>query len=119
MFDLILLEYLKTPIFIPDPKSFTFDGVYGTDSTTEAIYNDNGFALVEGVLEGYNGTVFAYGQTGCGKSFSMQVCCTVFYQYGCKVMSALVRAFLTPPPSAGSSPGPSNTSSRPSMQART
>ena len=29
------------------PKSFTFDGVYGPDSTTEAIYNDNGFALVE------------------------------------------------------------------------
>jgi kinesin family protein 3/17 len=26
---------------------------------------------VEGVCEGYNGTVFAYGQTGCGKSFSM------------------------------------------------
>ena len=24
------------------------------------------------MLEGYNGTVFAYGQTGCGKSFSMQ-----------------------------------------------
>jgi hypothetical protein len=23
-------------------------------------------------LEGYNGTVFAYGQTGCGKSFTMQ-----------------------------------------------
>lgn len=29
------------------PKSFAFDGVYGPDSTTEAIYNDNGFALVE------------------------------------------------------------------------
>ena len=29
------------------PKSFTFDGVYGPDSTTEAIYNDNGFSLVE------------------------------------------------------------------------
>ncbi|GBN34502.1 Kinesin-like protein KIF17, partial [Araneus ventricosus] len=24
------------------------------------------------VTEGYNGTVFAYGQTGCGKSFTMQ-----------------------------------------------
>ena len=24
------------------------------------------------MLEGYNGTIFAYGQTGCGKSFSMQ-----------------------------------------------
>merc|ERR1719400_1357557 len=55
-----------------EPKSFTFDGVYGEDSTTEQIYNDIGFGLVEGVLEGYNGTVFAYGQTGCGKSFSMQ-----------------------------------------------
>ena len=30
-----------------EPKSFTFDGVYGTNSTTEAIYNDNGFDLVE------------------------------------------------------------------------
>lgn len=26
----------------------------------------------QGVLEGYNSTIFAYGQTGCGKSFSMQ-----------------------------------------------
>lgn len=27
---------------------------------------------MQGVTEGYNGTIFAYGQTGCGKSFSMQ-----------------------------------------------
>ncbi|CAG0923076.1 unnamed protein product [Notodromas monacha] len=54
------------------PKNFSFDGVYFVNSTTEAIYNDIASPLVEGVLEGYNGTVFAYGQTGCGKSFSMQ-----------------------------------------------
>lgn len=54
------------------PKTFTFDGAYYMDSTTETIYNDICFPLVDGVLEGYNGTVFAYGQTGCGKSFSMQ-----------------------------------------------
>ncbi|XP_070199882.1 osmotic avoidance abnormal protein 3-like isoform X2 [Littorina saxatilis] len=54
------------------PKTFTFDGAYFTDSTTEAIYNDIAYPLVEGVTEGYNGTIFAYGQTGCGKSFSMQ-----------------------------------------------
>ena len=54
------------------PKNFTFDGVYYTDSTTEQIYNEIAYPLVEGVLEGYNGTVFAYGQTGCGKSFTMQ-----------------------------------------------
>ncbi|XP_050540903.1 kinesin-like protein KIF17 isoform X2 [Daktulosphaira vitifoliae] len=54
------------------PKTFTFDGVYGGDSNTEQIYNDIAYPLVEGVLEGYNCTIFAYGQTGCGKSFSMQ-----------------------------------------------
>ncbi|XP_052800999.1 kinesin-like protein KIF17 isoform X2 [Mya arenaria] len=54
------------------PKSFTFDGSYFTDSTTENIYNEIAYPLVEGVTEGYNGTIFAYGQTGCGKSFTMQ-----------------------------------------------
>ncbi|KAL8572768.1 hypothetical protein ACOMHN_030350 [Nucella lapillus] len=58
---------LKAP-----PKMFTFDGAYFIDSTTEAMYNDIAYPLVEGVTEGYNGTIFAYGQTGCGKSFSMQ-----------------------------------------------
>lgn len=28
--------------------------------------------VLQGVTEGYNGTIFAYGQTGAGKSFSMQ-----------------------------------------------
>lgn len=27
--------------------------------------------MVESVLEGYNGTIFAYGQTGCGKTHTM------------------------------------------------
>ncbi|XP_025086308.1 kinesin-like protein KIF17 isoform X2 [Pomacea canaliculata] len=54
------------------PKMFTFDGCYFLDSTTEQIYNDIAYNLVEGVTEGYNGTIFAYGQTGCGKSFTMQ-----------------------------------------------
>ena len=63
---------IKNPDQADAPKNFTFDGVYGVDSTTEAIYNEVAYPLVEGVLEGYNGTVFAYGQTGCGKSFTMQ-----------------------------------------------
>lgn len=54
------------------PKTFTFDSVYGPQSTTEQVYNDMVYPLVEGVLEGYNATIFAYGQTGCGKSFTMQ-----------------------------------------------
>ncbi|UXI17922.1 leptin receptor gene-related protein [Sarcoptes scabiei] len=55
-----------------EPKTFTFDGAYNSESTTEQIYNEIVFPIVESVTEGYNGTVFAYGQTGCGKSFTMQ-----------------------------------------------
>jgi len=54
------------------PKMFTFDGAYGGDATNEMVYLDIAFSLVEGVTEGYNGTVFAYGQTGGGKTFTMQ-----------------------------------------------
>ncbi|CAH8522665.1 unnamed protein product [Schistosoma turkestanicum] len=53
------------------PKIFFFDGSYDQNSTTEQIYNDACYSLVEAVTEGYNGTIFAYGQTGCGKSYTM------------------------------------------------
>nr|XP_014353587.1 PREDICTED: kinesin-like protein KIF17 [Latimeria chalumnae] len=54
------------------PKHFTFDGAYHMEHSTELIYNEVAYPLVEGVTEGYNGTIFAYGQTGSGKSFTMQ-----------------------------------------------
>ena len=53
-------------------KNFFFDGSYDENSTTDRIYSEIAYPLVEGVCEGYNGTIFAYGQTGCGKSFTMQ-----------------------------------------------
>ncbi|XP_052862994.1 osmotic avoidance abnormal protein 3 [Anopheles cruzii] len=53
-------------------KSFQFDNAYGYAATTENIYSDICYSLVESVLEGYNATIFAYGQTGCGKSHTMQ-----------------------------------------------
>ncbi|XP_049824804.1 osmotic avoidance abnormal protein 3 isoform X2 [Aethina tumida] len=54
------------------PKTFTFDSTYDQDSSTENIYNDICYPLIESVLEGYNATIFVYGQTGCGKSFTME-----------------------------------------------
>jgi hypothetical protein len=55
-----------------DAKGFTFDAVYGEDSTQRAVYDETAYPLVESVLKGYNGTIFAYGQTGCGKTHTMQ-----------------------------------------------
>ena len=54
------------------PKSFTFDGAYDENSQQRVFYDESCFGLVESVLEGFNCTIFAYGQTGCGKSFTMQ-----------------------------------------------
>lgn len=36
------------------------------------LYEETFRGLVESVLDGFNGTVFAYGQTGTGKTFTMQ-----------------------------------------------
>lgn len=54
------------------PKTFTFDHVFGDDSKQVDIYNLISRPIVEAVLEGYNGTVFAYGQTGTGKTHTME-----------------------------------------------
>lgn len=52
-------------------KNFSYDAVYGADSTQRQVYDETAFPLVESVIQGYNGTIFAYGQTGCGKSHTM------------------------------------------------
>jgi len=45
--------------------------VYGINSTQREVYDEGAFPLVESVMTGYNGTIFAYGQTGCGKTHTM------------------------------------------------
>lgn len=54
------------------PKAFTFDQVFDWNSTQEQVYEDAAKPIVISVLEGYNGTVFAYGQTGTGKTHTME-----------------------------------------------
>eukprot|EP00604_Paraphysomonas_vestita_P002752 CAMPEP_0174820372 /NCGR_PEP_ID=MMETSP1107-20130205/4163_1 /TAXON_ID=36770 /ORGANISM="Paraphysomonas vestita, Strain GFlagA" /LENGTH=1055 /DNA_ID=CAMNT_0016035579 /DNA_START=57 /DNA_END=3224 /DNA_ORIENTATION=- len=54
------------------PKVFTFDSVYDGNTQQRAFYEESCFGLIESVLEGFNGTIFAYGQTGCGKTWTMQ-----------------------------------------------
>ncbi len=45
--------------------------MFDENSQQELVYSKTAFGLVENVLLGYNGTIFAYGQTGCGKTHSM------------------------------------------------
>uniref|UniRef100_A0A7N6AWH0 Kinesin-like protein n=1 Tax=Anabas testudineus TaxID=64144 RepID=A0A7N6AWH0_ANATE len=66
----ITVNKLETPQ--EPPKTFTFDTVFGPDSKQLDVYNLTARPIIDSVLEGYNGTIFAYGQTGTGKTFTME-----------------------------------------------
>lgn len=51
---------------------FTFDRVFPMNTTQVEIYESAALPIVESVLEGFNGTIFAYGQTSSGKTHTMQ-----------------------------------------------
>jgi len=53
-------------------KTFTFDSVYPPGTTQKFIFDDCCKPIIDSVLNGYNGTLFCYGQTGTGKTFTME-----------------------------------------------
>ncbi len=72
-----------------DTHNFFFDAVYDWKSVKiffvlhfsnwrkfsskqKDLYEQTARTLVDSVLEGFNGTIFAYGQTGTGKTFTME-----------------------------------------------
>uniref|UniRef100_A0A673G626 Kinesin family member 5A, b n=1 Tax=Sinocyclocheilus rhinocerous TaxID=307959 RepID=A0A673G626_9TELE len=53
-------------------KLYVFDKVFPTNCTQEQVYNTCAKQIVKDVLDGYNGTIFAYGQTSSGKTYTME-----------------------------------------------
>ncbi|CAL8070835.1 unnamed protein product [Orchesella dallaii] len=51
--------------------SFHYDKVYGPESSNLEIFKDSLANLTDHLMEGYNCTVFAYGSTGSGKTYTM------------------------------------------------
>ena len=43
------------------PKVFTFDSVYDWNSEQESVFAETAYTICENVIQGYNGTIFAYG----------------------------------------------------------
>jgi len=77
-------SYLNDPSFLQGKRdtrrkyydtqsqySFPFDNVAGPELKTQQIYNQVGKSITESVLDGYNGTIFMYGQTTSGKTYTM------------------------------------------------
>ncbi|KAM8969590.1 centromere-associated protein E isoform 2-T2 [Sarcophilus harrisii] len=56
---------------IDGTKSFSFDRVFHSNETTEKVYEEIAVPIICSAIQGYNGTIFAYGQTASGKTYTM------------------------------------------------
>jgi len=62
-----------TSVYVPSiDNSFVFDRVFGVDAAQKEVYDYAAKPIINGVLRGFNGTVFAYGQTASGKTHTME-----------------------------------------------
>ncbi|XP_028932854.1 centromere-associated protein E isoform X5 [Ornithorhynchus anatinus] len=52
-------------------KSFSFDRVFHSNESTPTVYEEIAVPIIGSALQGYNGTIFAYGQTASGKTYTM------------------------------------------------
>ena len=53
-------------------KTFNFDAVYDDRASQEDVFRESVQPVVDEVLAGFNCTVFAYGMTGSGKTYTME-----------------------------------------------
>ncbi|CAL1287141.1 unnamed protein product [Larinioides sclopetarius] len=53
-------------------KAFSFDKVFGPEAEQDLVYNNVAAPLIQEVLMGFNCTILAYGQTGTGKTFTIE-----------------------------------------------
>ena len=53
-------------------NKFEYDHVFNMESEQKEVYDIAARPIIDSVLEGFNGTIFAYGQTSSGKTHTMQ-----------------------------------------------
>ena len=64
-------EVKDTNAEIPSNLIFKYDKIFNSVSQQSQVYENVGKRIVGDVMEGYNGTIFAYGQSGSGKTYTM------------------------------------------------
>ncbi|CEG65458.1 hypothetical protein RMATCC62417_02246 [Rhizopus microsporus] len=62
----------KKVILTTNNYVYSFDHIFYQDATQQKIYDQVGKPILSEVLCGYNCTIFAYGQTGTGKTYTME-----------------------------------------------
>lgn len=56
-------------VTLPPTRTYPFDVVFGPEADQSMVYHDVVHPMLDEVLKGYNCTLFAYGQTGTGKTY--------------------------------------------------
>jgi len=56
----------------PETKHYTFDKIFDWNCAQKDVYDGAAARIVDASIEGYNGTIFCYGQTGTGKTHTME-----------------------------------------------
>ncbi|NXF34290.1 CENPE protein, partial [Nyctibius bracteatus] len=52
-------------------KIFSYDRVFHSSDNTQQLYEGVAVPIIQSAVQGYNGTIFAYGQTASGKTYTM------------------------------------------------
>lgn len=65
-------EDIETNPAVAYVNEYTFDHVFDIDCSQEFVYGVAAKPAVMSILEGYNATLLAYGQTGTGKTYTME-----------------------------------------------
>lgn len=61
----------STQVIVSPGKVFAFDYAFGPSASQDEVYRSCIQPMVQSVLDGYNATVFCYGETGSGKTYTI------------------------------------------------
>lgn len=76
LIELCLIRYTWPPIILKRfADSYFHIQVFGPNAQQKDLYEQAVIPIVNEVLEGFNCTIFAYGQTGTGKTYTMEGDC--------------------------------------------
>lgn len=54
------------------PQKFAYDHVFGEEASQQTVFESVALPVVQDLMDGYNATIFAYGQTSSGKTYTME-----------------------------------------------
>ncbi|XP_039397723.1 centromere-associated protein E isoform X2 [Mauremys reevesii] len=60
-----------TILQVDGTRAFNYDCVFHSNDSTQQVYEGVAVPIIKSAVQGYNGTIFAYGQTASGKTYTM------------------------------------------------